>query len=160
MAAAFPLCLVSALALSKAVLPLIPLGILVAAFVTFEVGMGLAISTMPFDPKRRSWPQWTQAEKARCIRCWLATACFWPLLLATLAVHILLPLPGWLAWDFLLAGCFVWFLRWLGRARQRRQWLAEGRCGQCGYDLRGLPAGSACPECGTEGDGGPDDTAR
>lgn len=24
----------------------------------------------------------------------------------------------------------------------------EGTCRVCGYDLKGLPAGSACPECG------------
>lgn len=32
--------------------------------------------------------------------------------------------------------------------RERRK---PGVCGKCGYDLRGLPAGTMCPECGKQG---------
>ena len=32
--------------------------------------------------------------------------------------------------------------------RRRRLRVARGWCAECGYELRGLPAGAACPECG------------
>ncbi len=35
------------------------------------------------------------------------------------------------------------------RADQPLKWAAEGKCGQCGYDLTGNVSG-VCPECGTK----------
>jgi hypothetical protein len=53
-----------------------------------------------------------------------------------------------------LAANMPWLLvcHWMRRRYTRRlEWLAQGRCGWCGYDLRATP-GRACPECGrTEG---------
>jgi hypothetical protein len=38
---------------------------------------------------------------------------------------------------------------WMFRTdRKRRRGEREGLCAKCGYDLRGLPDGRACPECG------------
>lgn len=40
----------------------------------------------------------------------------------------------------------------IGCFGRKRAWGSEaGRCGTCGYDLHGLPAGAACPECGAGG---------
>lgn len=56
------------------------------------------------------------------------------------------------AWWALLFGPMA-----LRRWRRRR----AGRCERCGYDLRGLPAGNVCPECGSAPDAGaPAPTAR
>jgi hypothetical protein len=44
----------------------------------------------------------------------------------------------------LVVGCiFEW------RDRKRRRWVAEGRCGKCGYSLFGISS-ARCPECGTK----------
>lgn len=36
--------------------------------------------------------------------------------------------------------------RWWRRAEE----FVQGVCGRCGYSLRGLPAGTVCPECGAD----------
>lgn len=52
-----------------------------------------------------------------------------------------LRVPLWPA--VVLSGIGAWMLR--GAARRA---VAAGHCGRCGYDLRGLAPGAACPECG------------
>ena len=42
----------------------------------------------------------------------------------------------------------VIILLWFAKAARCRVRQAEGKCGKCGYDLRGLPE-DRCPECGT-----------
>jgi len=42
----------------------------------------------------------------------------------------------------------VWGILWLHRYRKSAVWASIPRCMECGYDLRGLPAGHRCPECG------------
>jgi hypothetical protein len=65
-------------------------------------------------------------------------------------------LPTHILWPGMLANTLVWsaivmtpWVMWRGfvLVRSRRR-IARGRCGQCGYDRRGMDAGSACPECG------------
>ena len=45
----------------------------------------------------------------------------------------------------LLMTIAAWIV-WLERRDRRRKLV--GRCPHCHYDLRGLPPGSLCPECG------------
>jgi hypothetical protein len=47
-------------------------------------------------------------------------------------------------WAWLLADGGITVLAW----RRWRRWRPPGFCPKCGYDLRGLASGSACPECG------------
>jgi hypothetical protein len=49
-------------------------------------------------------------------------------------------------WPFALALAAAW---WFTRPRSKRSGTTcAGACPSCGYDLRGLQAGSSCPECG------------
>jgi hypothetical protein len=48
-----------------------------------------------------------------------------------------------LLWSACLAGLILPIRLWV-RTHRRRRW----QCPTCRYDLRGLPAGSVCPECG------------
>ncbi|HYD02360.1 MAG TPA: hypothetical protein VEB22_14120 [Phycisphaerales bacterium] len=75
-------------------------------------------------------PEWL--EEIRFVHHPFPTRIWWPGMLANVAVFG----GGWLA---LLAGPGVtrWWLR-----RQR------GGCPECGYDVKGLQPGAACPECG------------
>ena len=65
--------------------------------------------------------------------------------------------------NFLLAGSLLFFvgplISFIGFIVQEREllrsrrWTSQGRCGRCGYDLRGGAggAGRPCPECGAGG---------
>jgi hypothetical protein len=57
--------------------------------------------------------------------------------------------PGFAA-NTLLYAALAWVpLRGVGTLRRWRR-SRRGRCPACGYDLAGLAAGTACPECGWE----------
>ncbi len=65
-----------------------------------------------------------------------------------------LELPTRILWPGLLLNMFFWsavlWFAWRGPAALRRwRWSRTGRCGNCGYNLEGLPLGARCPECGT-----------
>ena len=52
-----------------------------------------------------------------------------------------------------LGGMGAWLFVVIRRARRKRRWVREGRCGKCGYDLRTQHSGAGgakCPECGKE----------
>jgi len=64
----------------------------------------------------------------------------------------LTPLWGGLAGDAVIWGA-AWWVGIAGVGAGRAWWRRRkaGTCGACGYDLRGLPAGAPCPECGGAG---------
>jgi len=47
----------------------------------------------------------------------------------------------------LCAGCYWWFR---GPLRERLNRLNLNSCHACGYDLRGTPDATSCPECGAD----------
>jgi hypothetical protein len=69
---------------------------------------------------------------------WVALTPLWPGLIADAA-----------AWS-----AAAWILLAAPAAARRALRRRRGGCGACGYDLRGTPAGGACPECGAVAPGG------
>lgn len=51
---------------------------------------------------------------------------------------------------FLCVPLFSLFVFWRHGRKERRDKAWSGRCISCGYDVRGLPNGSPCPECGSK----------
>ena len=82
----------------------------------------------PADSGRVSWRPYLQISSASRAGNRYAEGC----------------VPLWLP-ALLIAAPSAW-LWW--RDRQRWGLGPAGRCAACGYDLTGLPAGAACPECG------------
>ena len=99
----------------------------------------------PLDtPAHRRWlDAWTGTGRAEprpvLTRYWRGTflgiGCWW---LAFMAICAVLVALTWSLTHFSLG-------RRLDRHQAR---LAQGRCGYCGYDLRGLEFHERCPECG------------
>jgi hypothetical protein len=58
------------------------------------------------------------------------------------------PIWSGLVIDTLFYGTIAWGLLFLPGTLRRWRRRRGGRCVKCGYDLKGLPAGAACPECG------------
>ncbi len=56
--------------------------------------------------------------------------------------------PGF-ALNTIFYALFAWGLWQVPPAIRRRRRRRNGLCVRCGYDLKGLPPGSNCPECGT-----------
>ena len=56
--------------------------------------------------------------------------------------------------DWALTLPSLWLVvRWYRRALRRAAWREEGRCAECGYDLRGNPAAERCADCGSRVEG-------
>ncbi len=58
--------------------------------------------------------------------------------------------PLWFGFmiDTIFFGTIVWALLQASIALRRWRRRGKGACVRCGYDLKGLTAGAACPECG------------
>ena len=91
----------------------------------------------PFAEKlrERSWPHVEHANEV-----FLGSiAVGWPAI-----SHSILVIP---IWPYLMLVVAYQF-RLARRRRQRDTWILAGKCGSCGYDMRG--SSSRCPECGAE----------
>jgi hypothetical protein len=81
-----------------------------------------------FDSRSQgAWRWWFESRSANTlgVKYWLVIVPLWPAFLITAA-----------------GAAGLWRLdRWAAAAN-------KGRCPSCGYDLRGLASGAACPECG------------
>src|SRR5204863_6586462 len=59
--------------------------------------------------------------------------------------------PFWMVTAATLVLPVFWIGRRMRSSFRRRRLERKGLCINCGYDLRGTPRGSACPECGLSG---------
>jgi hypothetical protein len=128
-------------------LALLPLALLLL-LVTVEVGIGLTIAGMP----RSKSEAWTAEHRRRIGRVWIGVALFWPAVIGATLVSLFAPWPVTLALGLvvaLLAGRALAALLRRGRAVRH---VHAGRCGACGYDLRGSVGSPRCPECGAAAD--------
>lgn len=124
---------------------LAPLGLIFLGIVTFEIAMGVTISTMP---RSRFQQKWTPQEQRRVVRVFCLVFSVWPVLALLILAHVMLPL--WLAVlaDLIAAGLFVACVRWWLQGIKQRKLILAGHCENCFYDLRASQDSDACPECG------------
>jgi hypothetical protein len=97
---------------------------------------------LPESRSRSGWFAWTELHNDAWLRTWYWSFRYVNAPLgpgAGLYKHVVVPLYVVL----LLIAAPVAYLHWRDRRRAR-----GGYCPACGYDLAGLPAAAACPECG------------
>ena len=128
---------------------LAPLGLIFLGVITFEVAMGVTISTLP---RSRFKHKWTPQEQRRVIRVFCVVFSFWPTVVTLILAHVFLAL--WLALlaDLLVLAVIVMGIRWLMHGVKQSRLIMAGHCTQCFYDLRASHEHGSdhCPECGIE----------
>lgn len=126
-------------------LTLAPLGLIFLGVITFEIAMGVTISTLP---RSRFQQKWTPQEQRRVVRVFCIVFSIWPITATLIIAHVWLPM--WLALlaDALVLTMIVLCLRWLMQGVKQRQLILAGHCENCLYDLRANRESDHCPECG------------
>lgn len=126
---------------------LAPLGLIFLGVITFEVAMGVTISTLP---RSRFKHKWTPQEQRRVLRVFCVVFSIWPITAGLILAHVFLSL--WLALlaDLLVLAAIVACIRWLMHGVKQRNLILAGHCANCFYDLRANQQSDACPECGIE----------
>ena len=126
---------------------LAPLGLIFLGVITFEIAMGVTISTLP---RSRFKQKWTPQEQRRVLRVFCVVFSVWPMLVTLILAHVFMPM--WLALfaDLLVLTAVVLCLRWLIHGVKQRKLILAGHCANCFYDLRASKQSDACPECGIE----------
>ncbi len=119
-------------------------GILLLTVVTFEITMGLIVSTLP-DPRQRPW---TQSDRRRIRWIGAIGLGFWPTIALTVYVHRTFDGPGVWAYDAILVCSIVLLIRTAWKRRHRHKLVNLGHCDHCHYDLVGSLDAMDCPECG------------
>ena len=127
---------------------LIPLGVIFLGVVTFEVAMGITISTLP---RSRMQQNWTREEQRRLIRVFAMVFSVWPICVGLVLAHVFLPTMAAIVADIIVLAGVVLFIRWLRRGVHERRLVMAGHCANCFYDLRASHEHGSdhCPECGT-----------
>jgi small-conductance mechanosensitive channel len=126
---------------------LAPLGLILLGVITFEVAMGVTISTLP---RSRFRHKWTPQEQRRVIRVFCCVFSFWPITMSLILAHIFLPMWFALLADLLVIAVVVLCLRWLMHGVKQRKLILAGHCENCLYDLRASHDSNECPECGVK----------
>lgn len=131
---------------------LAPLGLILLGVVTFEVAVGVTISTLP---RSRFQQKWTPQEQRRVLRVFCVIFSLWPIMLTVILAHVFMPM--WLALiaDALVVLMIAACLRWLMHGIKQRKLILAGHCANCFYDLRASRDNDSCPECGIELHGHP-----
>ncbi|MEO0475761.1 MAG: hypothetical protein AAF085_07310 [Planctomycetota bacterium] len=126
---------------------LAPIGLIFLGVITFEIAMGVTISTLP---RSRFQQKWTPQEQRRVIRVFCLVFSFWPILVSLIVAHVFLPM--WLALfaDLLVLAAVVMGIRWLMHGIKQTRLIMDGHCVKCFYDLRASLHKPHCPECGIE----------
>ncbi|MGB0767725.1 MAG: hypothetical protein ACPGYV_08435 [Phycisphaeraceae bacterium] len=126
---------------------LAPLGVLFLGVITFEIAMGVTISTLP---RSRFQQKWTPQEQRRVVRVFFTVFSVWPMLATLILGHLFLPF--WLAVvaDALVVAMVVAAVRWYLHGVKQRRLIMAGHCANCFYDLRASHEHGSehCPECG------------
>jgi len=128
---------------------LAPLGVIFLGVITFEIAMGVTISTLP---RSRFQQKWTPQEQHRVLRVFGVVFSVWPITAGLIIAHVYAPF--WLAIladglvVLLIAACIRWFIH----GKRQRQLILAGHCESCLYDLRASHENQSdhCPECGAE----------
>lgn len=126
---------------------LAPLGLIFLGVITFEIAMGVTISTLP---RSRFKHKWTPQEQRRVIRVFCVVFSAWPILVTLVLAHVFMPL--WLAIlaDLIVIAAIVGFIRWFIHGVRQTRLIMAGHCTNCFYDLRASQDSEHCPECGIE----------
>lgn len=126
---------------------LAPLGVIFLGVITFEVAMGVTISTLP---RSRFRHKWTPQEQRRVLRVFCIVFSVWPITAGLILAHVFLSL--WLALlaDLLVLAIITLCVRWLVHGVKQRNLILAGHCEHCFYDLRASRESDHCPECGIE----------
>ena len=100
---------------------------------SYRFGRRAPATPMPALTQVQQMQLYTAESAARMARSVLEGSSYWEW-----------TFPAWLAATVTALPPALWFALW----RRRRRILREGRCPDCGYDLRASP--ERCPECGRE----------
>lgn len=131
---------------------LLPMAVILAGFLTFELAMGVTIATLP---RSRFQQKWTDAERRRVTRVFLATFSIWPIGASLIVSHVYLNPTVALIADIVAVGLVLLAMRWFLRSARERRLIMAGHCVNCFYDLRANHESPSCPECGTDLDDHP-----
>lgn len=126
---------------------LLPLAVIFLGVVTFEIAMGVTISTLP---RSRFQQKWTPQEQRRVLRVFCVVFSVWPITATLILAHIFMPIWFALLADLLVLLMIAAGIRWLIHGVKQRKLILAGHCANCFYDLRANKESDHCPECGVE----------